>query len=167
MAEKTITEKDQFLQAFEREVQTTTRVLKAYPPDKGNYRPHPKSRTATELAWNFVVEQAIATMAFKGKIDFSQGPPPPPPTYDAAVAAFEKTAQETKTAVSNASDSQLNATVQFPVAPGKLADLRVADVLWMLIMDQIHHRGQLSVYLRLVDAKVPSIYGPTADETWM
>jgi len=40
-------------------------------------------------------------------------------------------------------------------------------VLWSVLMDQVHHRGQLSVYLRLVGAKVPSIYGPTADETWM
>jgi uncharacterized damage-inducible protein DinB len=167
MAEKTITEKDQFLNAFGREVQITTKVLKAYPPAKGSYRPHPKSRTATELAWNFVIEQAIATMALKGKIDLAQPSPPAPPTFDAAVAAFEKTAQETMNAVSRATEGQLNATVQFPVGPGKMADLRAADVLWMMIMDQIHHRGQLSVYLRLVDAKVPSIYGPTADETWM
>ena len=65
------------------------------------------------------------------------------------------------------SEGELNKTVQFPVAPGKMGDVRKADVLWMTMQDQIHHRGQFSVYLRLAGAKVPSICGPTADETWM
>ena len=69
--------------------------------------------------------------------------------------------------VSKLSDDQLNKTIQFPIGPGKMGDFRVAEVLWMTVQDQIHHRGQFSVYLRLAGAKVPSIYGPTADETWM
>jgi uncharacterized damage-inducible protein DinB len=48
-----------------------------------------------------------------------------------------------------------------------MGELRVMDVLWFALMDQIHHRGQFSVYMRLTGAKVPSIYGPTADESWM
>jgi uncharacterized damage-inducible protein DinB len=56
--------------------------------------------------------------------------------------------------------------MQFPVGPKKMGDMRRIDVLWSSLMDQVHHRGQLSVYLRLVGAKVPSIYGPTADEPW-
>lgn len=57
--------------------------------------------------------------------------------------------------------------MKLSVAPKKMADLRKMDVLWMTVMDMVHHRGQFSVYLRLVSAKVPSIYGPTADEPWM
>jgi uncharacterized damage-inducible protein DinB len=48
-----------------------------------------------------------------------------------------------------------------------MADVRKADMLWMMLSDSIHHRGQFSIYLRLVGAKVPSIYGPSADEPWM
>jgi len=56
--------------------------------------------------------------------------------------------------------------LKFMVAKGKMGDVSGKDVLWLMLHDQIHHRGQLSVYLRLVGAKVPSIYGPSADEPW-
>jgi uncharacterized damage-inducible protein DinB len=48
-----------------------------------------------------------------------------------------------------------------------MGKLRKGDILWMFLYDQIHHRGQLSIYNRMVGAKVPSIYGPSADEPWM
>jgi uncharacterized damage-inducible protein DinB len=57
--------------------------------------------------------------------------------------------------------------VQVPVGPGKMGEFRAMDVVWMALMDQVHHRGQFSVYLRLAGGKVPSIYGPSADEPWM
>jgi uncharacterized damage-inducible protein DinB len=167
MTEKVMTEKDQFIQAFQRETQTTLKLLKAFPADKGEYQPHPKSRTASQLAWVFVMEQAIVGMALKGKVDFSQPSPPPPARFAECIAAFEAACKQTIDSVSKASDEECNRIVQFPVGPGKMADLRAMDVLWTTMMDQIHHRGQFSVYLRLVGAKVPSIYGPTADETWM
>ena len=47
-----------------------------------------------------------------------------------------------------------------------MGELRRMDVLWFLLHDSIHHRGQFSIYLRMVDGKVPSIYGPSADEPW-
>jgi len=168
MPQKTMTEKDMFLQTLQRECQTTLKLLKAYPANKADFKPHEKSRTAKELAWNFVLEQGMADMALKGKIDFSQPMPPPPPGgLGDVIAAFEKASRETDAKVLKASEEDLNRTVQFPVAPGKMGDLRAMDVLWTSLMDQVHHRGQLSVYLRLAGGKVPSIYGPTADEPWM
>ncbi len=167
MTQKTATEKDMFLQAFERESATTLKLLKAYPANKGEFKPHEKSRTAKELAWTFVTEQGMVDMALKGNIDFSQPTPKAPPTYAEAVTAFEKACRETSTKVSKASEDDLNRPMKFPVGPGKLGDFRSADVMWMSLMDQIHHRGQFSVYLRMAGAKVPSIYGPTADEPWM
>jgi uncharacterized damage-inducible protein DinB len=167
MALTTATEKDMYLQTFQRECETTLKLLKAYPAAKGDFKPHEKSRTAKELAWNFVLEQGIAEMALKGRVDFSQPSPKPPAAYADAVAAFEKAYRETITRVKQAGDAELNRTVQFPVGPGKMGDFRGIDILWMTLMDQVHHRGQFSVYMRLAGAKVPSIYGPTADETWM
>lgn len=167
MTQNTATEKDQFLQTFGRECQTTVKLLKALPANKGDFKPHEKSRSAKDLGWNFVLEQGVVDMALKGKIDFSQPMPKAPATYNDVIPAFEKAYSETIAKVTKASDETLNRTVQFPVGPGKMGDFRTIDVLWMTLMDQIHHRGQMSVYLRLVGAKVPSIYGPTADETWM
>ncbi len=167
MAQRTATEKDMFLQTFERECQITLKLLKAYPANKGDFKPHEKSRSATQLAWVFTKEQGIADMALKGRIDFSQPMPPDPARYEDTVSGFERAFRETLAKVSKATEEHLNQIVQFPVAPGKMGDFRCIDVLWTTLMDQVHHRGQFSVYLRLAGAKVPSIYGPSADEPWM
>ena len=167
MTQKTLGEKDMFLQNFQREVQTTLKVLKSLPEDKSDLKPSPKSRRARDLAWAFVGEQAVTDMALKGKIDFSTPGPKPPATLKEVIAAFERTARDTADKVSRAGESDLNQMVKFPIGPGKMGDFRVIDVLNMVLMDQVHHRGQFSVYLRLAGARVPSIYGPTADETWM
>jgi len=165
--QKTLSEKDMFLQSFQREIQTTIKLLKAYPAAKADMKPAEKSRSARELAWVFATEQGVVDMALKGKIDFSQPSPPAPSNYNDIISGVEKASHDTVAKVSKLSDDQLNKTIQFPIGPGKMGDFRVAEVLWMTVQDQIHHRGQFSVYLRLAGAKVPSIYGPTADETWM
>lgn len=166
MAQKTATEKDMFLQTFGQECQITLKLLRAYPPAQGEYRPHEKSRSARELGWTFVMEQHMIDMALQGKIDFSKPGPQPPDTYLDVIPAFENACRETTIKVSRTGDEALNRLVQFPVGPGKMTELRVIDVLWATLMDQVHHRGQFSVYLRLAGAKVPSIYGPSADEPW-
>ncbi len=161
------TEKDMFLRQFEHEKKTTLKLLRAYPADKGDFKPHERSRSARELAWTFVIEQGLAGAALRGKIDFTQPMPPAPPRLADAITGFEKAGQETHAAVSRMSEEELNHIVQFPVGPGKMGDFRKIDVLWMTLMDQVHHRGQLSVYVRMAGGKVPSIYGPSADEPWM
>jgi len=56
--------------------------------------------------------------------------------------------------------------VRFAVGPKQVAEIPVAELIWFMLLDAVHHRGQLSIYLRLMEAKVPSIYGPSADEPW-
>jgi uncharacterized damage-inducible protein DinB len=63
-------------------------------------------------------------------------------------------------------DAELLEPIKFYGGPKTLVDYSRLQFAWFLLSDQIHHRGQLSVYLRMADAKVPSIYGPTADEPW-
>lgn len=53
------------------------------------------------------------------------------------------------------------------MSKGVFFDQMSMDLLWFLLFDEIHHRGQFSIYLRMADGKVPSIYGPSADEPWM
>ena len=81
-------------------------------------------------------------------------------TYETAHRAFVEKVRRTP-------EAELNQTVKFFTAPKQMGDVRKMDVLWFMLMDSVHHRGQMSVYLRLADAKVPSIYGPSADEPWM
>jgi uncharacterized damage-inducible protein DinB len=167
MAQQTMTEKDMFLQTFDRECQTTLKVLHALPANQGDYRPHPRSKTAKELAWTFTVEQGICDHAIQDKLDFSKPMQQGPATLAETIAAFEKSYAETKSKVAKTSDEELQKLVQFPSGPGRMGEYRVMDLLWFTLMDQVHHRGQLSVYVRLAGGKVPSIYGPTADEPWM
>ena len=65
------------------------------------------------------------------------------------------------------SEADWNSSMPFPVGPKQMGQVRKADILWTMLMDSVHHRGQFSIYLRLVGAKVPSIYGPSGDEPWM
>lgn len=167
MPTNTATEKDMFLRTLGRESEITLKLLKAFPADKADFKPHVRSRSAKDLAWTFVVEQGLADAAIKGKVDFSQARPPAPDDFSEVIAAFERAEHETEAKVSATSEDDLNQTLRFPAGPGKMIDLRRFDVLWTTLMDQVHHRGQLSVYLRLAGAKVPSIYGPSADEPWV
>ena len=167
MAEKVMTEKEMFLQTWENEFQTTLKVLKAYPAAKADYKPAEKSRTAKELAWTFVMEEGVLDGAIKGNIDMSVPMPPPPASFADVISAFEKSHREMVDKVKRMPDSDLDKPIAFPVGPKQMGQVRKGQVCWTMLMDSIHHRGQLSVYMRLVGAKVPSIYGPTADEPWM
>lgn len=166
MTQKTVTEKDQFLQAWNMESATTLKLLKAYPAAKADFKPHEKSRTARELAWTFVMEQHVIEAAIQDKVDFSQQPPPPPARWDEVLRAYEKTVAETAARVEKLPDEALNRMIKFPTGPRQIGQVRTGQVFWMMLMDAIHHRGQLSVYLRMAGGKVPSIYGPSLDEPW-
>jgi uncharacterized damage-inducible protein DinB len=162
-----MTEKEQFLSALERESATTLKLLKAFPGAKSDLRPHERSKSAKDLAWVFAVEGFMADGAVQGAIDFSQPMPSAPASMGEVIAAVEKAHRSIVEKIKQTPDAELNKTVKFPTGPKQMSDLRRMDVLWTTLMDQVHHRGQFSVYLRMAGGKVPSIYGPSADEPWM
>lgn len=161
------TEKQMFLQTWNMEVQTTTKVLRAYPSDQLDFRPHERSRSARDLAWTFVLEQGMIDMVLAGKIDFSAPSPPAPQTLDQILSVYQQNHAEKCAKVEAMSEETYQSEMAFPVGPRQMGKFRRADVLWITVMDMVHHRGQLSVYLRMAGGKVPSIYGPSADEPWM
>jgi len=158
--------KQQYIDVYTKEHQTTLKVLRAFPQDQANYQPHPRSSTALKLAWTFVVENSIAVAGLKGPLPLGSGFPPPPATFAEVIAAYEATAKDLLATIAVTPDSRLSETVQFFSGPGQMADYPVGEFLWFMLLDSIHHRGQLSVYLRCAGGKVPSIYGPSADEPW-
>ena len=159
--------KEAFLQSWAQEYQTTVKILKAYPHDKQDLKPAEKCKTARELAWIFANEENVMMRGIAvGNIDWSKFQPTPA-TMQEAIAAYERGHAETVEMIKNISDADWNSTIAFMVAPKTPGQVLRSDLLWMLLHDQIHHRGQFSIYLRLAGAKVPSIYGPTADEPWM
>lgn len=162
--------KEQFLKAYDREHATTMRVLRAFPADRMDFRPHPKCKSARELAWVFVAERGLGAMIFNDAFASGMPPgeaPPPPEDWDAILAAVESAHRDFGDVVRAMPDEKMAEHVKFFTAPRTLGDYTRMEVAWFLLHDEIHHRGQFSVYLRMADAKVPSIYGPSGDEPWM
>jgi uncharacterized damage-inducible protein DinB len=155
-----------FLQTYEREAATTLKVLRAYPAEATSLQPHERSSTALKLAWTFVVEQQMLIKAIKHESLFGSGAAKAPDSWAGVIDAFENGHRELVTLLRDSSNPDLNGEVQFFTGPKQRGDIPLRDFVWFMLHDQIHHRGQLSVYLRMAGGKVPSIYGPTADEPW-
>ncbi len=154
-----------YLTTWEQEFKTTVRVFESFPSGRLNYRPHEISKTALELMWAIASEEGdVIEGCLRGKITFH--PAKPPKTKEALLRQYKKTHAALVKKVKKAGEALFTKTIRFYVAKNTIGDINVGDMLWFLLHDQIHHRGQLSVYLRLVGAKVPSIYGPSADEPW-
>jgi uncharacterized damage-inducible protein DinB len=170
MADPTPSPKQQFLNAYEHEHATTMKVLRAYPKDRIDLRPHASCRTARELAWVFVMEHGFGNVVLNDqfdKMDPAAGPPDAPKSWDEILGALEKAHTEFRDLVASFPDEQMNETVKMFTGPKMMGDVRRIDFCNFMLSDQIHHRGQFSIYLRMADAKVPSIYGPSGDEPWM
>lgn len=168
MIPTTVSAKQQFLDTFARETATTLRVLRALPANETEFRPHMRAKSARELAYTFVIEQFLLTKALTDQLTFtgSGGPPPAPTDFNAIVQQFESDHRELLELIRKTPEDELHTTVQFPTGPGRMGDWSKIAFLWFILSDQIHHRGQYSVYVRMAGGKVPSIYGPSADEPW-
>lgn len=163
----TVSPKSAFLKAYEREHATTRKVLGAYPAAKADFRPHERSNTALMLAYAFVVEEIFLMRALKqenvlGSSAFGSGPG----SWQSVLETFDRQHEELMAMLRDPSNPNLEGSAAFFTGPKQMGTYSLSDFLWFMLHDQIHHRGQLSVYLRMVGGKVPSIYGPTADEPW-
>ena len=137
----------------------TMKVLKAYPEDKLDMKPAEKSRTAKELITTFIREEFVCRGAMLGDLRRADSPESMPDGLNDMLDLHNQIHNEVQNMIAQAGDDELNRIIDFYGYK-----IRAIDALWAELHDQIHHRGQFSVYLRLVGAKVPSIYGPTADE---
>lgn len=166
-----MSEKEMIAQQLEQEIQTTLKVLRSYPEDQLDLKPSEKSRTAKQLAWTLVNDIRAFSMAIDGQLDFSKAPPPrvePPASLKEIVSALEGARNEITAKLKTLPEQQFQQnTFKGFVAPKQLGDVSINQFGWVTIKDHVHHRGQFSVYLRIAGGKLPSIYGPTADEPWM
>lgn len=162
--------KQAFLDTYDHEHATTMRVLRAYPEDQLDLRPTPKMKTAKELAWVFVLEcylgQKVWRDEFKSGVP-SGTPPKTPESWSEILQSVESAYAEFRALIAGASVDTLEEDVHFMTVPKTLGPITRMNWLWFLLHDQIHHRGQFSIYLRMAGGKLPSIYGPTADEPWV
>ena len=151
-----------YLTLRRREFETTLRVLQAYPDDQAHMRPAAKSRTAAELAMTLVNEERVMTnLVETGAVSPSAMATEIPSSMAAIINAWQHAAAKNDAMVETLSSEDFARIVDFYGM-----QIPLGEALWIELLDHIHHRGQFSVYLRLAGAKVPSIYGPTADYGW-
>jgi uncharacterized damage-inducible protein DinB len=164
-AEMTIAEK--LLPEFDLEMATTRRLLERVPSDKGEWKPHPKSFSLGHLA------QLVATMpgwltrmVRNPEIDLGKGPGYSYESTETLLEKFDANVREAREAIASAKDSTFDEPWSLKMHSQVLFTQPRGDAVRGTINHLIHHRGQLTVYLRMVDVPIPSIYGPTADEKW-
>jgi uncharacterized damage-inducible protein DinB len=157
---------DAILAELEQEASTTRRVLERVPEDKLSWRPHPKSFSLGQLAQHIAGGQKqIAKIASEGVHEIGIVDPSEATSRQDLFKTFDESTAGAKDILRKMDDKTILSTWT-----GRrngvtiLAIPRIAFIRSILMNHIIHHRGQLSVYLRLLDVPVPSIYGPSADE---
>lgn len=157
------------LNEFREEVPTTRRVLERVPADKLSWKPHPKSMSLGQLALHVatipgLIERVATTEEFAPPADFKFEPPADVKQIHETFEKCVRTAEERL----NSMDEKTARGNWRIVAPNGMEVLnrpRAAILRKIMLNHWYHHRGQLSVYLRLLNVPVPSIYGPSADES--
>lgn len=138
-------------------------VLKALPQGRLDYRPDPKARTAAELAWVLAAEEkALVSLLETGVVEWKEAPPPA--RVEDIVAAFEKSANVVNDRLDRIDEAGWQKKARFLMGEAPAWEDTIENFVWGFLLDAIHHRGQLSTYLRPMGGKVPSIYGPSADD---
>jgi uncharacterized damage-inducible protein DinB len=153
------------IQEFDQEMATTRRLLERVPTDKGQWKPHPKSfamgHLAQLVAWlpgwiSQTIGSTELNLATAAGYSFE--------TTENLLAMFDKNVRKSRQALQTVSDADFGVAWSLKRGDMVLLTQPRSVMVRMHINHLIHHRGQLSVYLRLVNVPIPSIYGPTADE---
>jgi uncharacterized damage-inducible protein DinB len=145
------------LPEFDQEMANTRRMLECVPEEKLDWKPHAKSSSLGKLASHLAIMPAFAAMIVHG-----QGKRPTEAKSKAELLnLLDANIEAGRSALAGVSDDHMLTTV--PVTP-ELSMPRTAILRMRVLSHMIHHRGQLSVYLRLLDSAVPGMYGPSADE---
>jgi uncharacterized damage-inducible protein DinB len=155
--------KEFFIKHWEKEGPATRKVIIRIPEDRSDYKPEPKSRNAREIAWLIVREEASLVDGLeKGAFDWVEVPCPA--KVSQVVAQYEKQHDALTKRLKAIPASKWETKMPFLFDGQEVMRENGYDMAWGFLLDQIHHRGQLSTYLRPMGAKVPAIYGPSADE---
>jgi uncharacterized damage-inducible protein DinB len=155
--------KDFFLKYWQQESPATRKVIARIPEDRSDYRADPKARTAREIAWLIVREEAALVDALeKGSLNWVEVPYPA--KVGEIVAQYDDQHEALTGRLQSLAAPRWEEKIAFLLDGREVMRVNGYDMAWGFLLDQVHHRGQLSTYLRPMGAKVPAIYGPSADE---
>ena len=161
---------DALLPEFDHEMSVTRKLLERVPDDRMDWKPHSRSMSLGQLAQHVATLPGWGSMTLnQSEFDLSSQPPADPIRRRAdLLATFDRLVGETRTALTGKTDAELMGPWALKKDGHAIFSMPKTSV-WrsFVISHLVHHRGQLSVYLRLNDVPVPSIYGPSADEGTM
>jgi uncharacterized damage-inducible protein DinB len=159
---------DQMRNEFHEEAAVTKGVLERVPEDKLSWKPHAKSMSLGQLAIHVAtIPGAFARLTQQDGFDVSQGSfgPPPPQTVEEIHVAFDESVREVEECLKVMTEQRAQGNWRLTRGETEIfSKPRIGVMRAIMLNHWYHHRGQLSVYLRLLDVPVPSIYGPSADE---
>ena len=159
-----MTNREFFLQRRSIETPLFVRIFNAVPGDQLDWRPEPKARTARELLGHLIGhEQDLVELLSTGAIHHRMQV-----AFDGvpqAVELYEQACREAETALTVMADAAWDdIPAKFLAGDEVIMEMPRRDLGWLMLFDSIHHRGQLSTYLRPMGSTVPGIYGPSADD---
>jgi len=146
---------------FEVENNLTRSVLRAIPPDKLDYRPHERSPSTGQIVWTIVrglfIRMDMASQSRSDVVLESH------PSFHEMLDRFEDASRRHAAQLESWPEEAWARTGQLRSGGRVVLERPAGDIVWLFHFDEIHHRGQLSTYLRPMGAKVPSIYGASGD----
>jgi uncharacterized damage-inducible protein DinB len=158
-----VDEKELFLKFWDREAPATRKVISRIPQGTSDYKPEPKSRNARDLAWLIVVEERLLAEGLeKGTIEWKDIPTPA--TVEEILATYDREHDNISRRLHALDHSVWEKELRFVYGDYEISRGTGYHYGWEFLFDSVHHRGQLSTYLRPMGSTVPSIYGPSADE---
>ncbi|HUR00175.1 MAG TPA: DinB family protein [Gemmatimonadaceae bacterium] len=153
------------LPEFDQEMKTTRRLIERVPTEKGKWKPHPKSFPLGHLTQLVVMMPSWITNAVQEtSLDLAKYPGYSYETTEDLVKTFDKNVKDARAALEKTSDKDFSVNWSLKHGDNVFWTAPRATIVRQTINHFVHHRGQLTVYLRLIDVPIPSIYGPTADE---
>ena len=157
---------DALLQELDQEAQTTRRVLERVPGDRLAWKPHDKSMSLGQLALHVAtVPGTVAEIAAESEVQVPEFIQPSASSAKELIPALDRSVARAKEIVGGLDSAALGATWSLKNGDKAVMAIPRAALLRSTMLNHwYHHRGQLSVYLRLLDVPLPSIYGPSADE---
>jgi uncharacterized damage-inducible protein DinB len=151
-----------FLKFWEKEAPATRKVISRV-PEGSHYRPDPKSRTAREIAWLIVREEIVLADGLeRGALEWAEIAPPE--TMKEVLHTYDRHHENLVKRLQAVDAAHWDRRVPFMFQGQEIMNESGYDNAWGFLLDIIHHRGQLSTYLRPMGSTVPQIYGPSADE---
>ena len=157
-----MTSREFFIRQFKAERPKFVKVIRALPEGKHDYKPHERSSSASGIAWFLVLElRALVEMINRGENHWQQ--PKGPTSFTEIAIEYEKSADQMEKALASTDEASWERDAKMFVGDKLVRTAPLGETIWDFFFDAIHHRGQLTTYIRPMGGKVPAIYGPSGD----